>query len=158
MKRKLVSLSLYPNANSRCFLGYMPHWALQPDYRIPVLKWVLEVIAVNHKPLIPHQYFVVEEGRPVEISITLPSGKSFGTMAGVYIDQMGKTKAVRFVDGVDYNWKPFWNRIIWPTKVDCVFPNNVTADIRKGLASLIQQNYLEQTNAGVDQATGVRID
>lgn len=155
MKRKLISLSLYPITDVGSFMCYMPYWALQPDYKTPVLKWVLEVIAVNYKPLVPRQYFIVEEGRSVEISITLPSGKSFGTMAGVFIDNMGTTRAVSFVDGFDYEWKPFWNKIIWPTKVDCVFPNNVTADVRKGLASLIGQNYLEQVNAGTNQTTGV---
>lgn len=154
MKRKLISLSLYPITDVGSFMCYMPYWAFRPDYRTPVLKWVLEVTAVNYKPLVPPQYFVVEEGEPISVSITLPSGKSYGTVAGVYIDDMGKITSMRFADGFDYNWKPFWNKIIWPAKIDCVFPNNVTADIRKELAPLIQQNYLEQANAGVNQTTG----
>lgn len=155
MKRRLIHLSMFPLLQTNIFLCYAPHWALQLDFQTPVLKWVVEVDQVEGKTLMEKLYFIATEGEPRLLQLNKWSERS---QASILVNHCGLTRIVSTSIPFNYTLKPFWNNIKWPAKIDCVFPNTVSAELRKGLAPLIEANYAEQTNAGTDQTAGARIE
>lgn len=156
MKKRLVSNVMdgvfrdghLPNP----FLCYAPAWALADTFKRVIRKWVLEITKVNGKVLSQPHYEIVSEGTVSEFTVRSTLDRLHKVQAVARDD--GLIKIVNSTADLESRFLPYWNKVEWAPQIECVFPNDVSADLQKQLAPLIRENYMEQANVRVDQTAG----
>lgn len=152
MKKKFVSKAMdgaFRDWNApNPFLCYAPAWALATTFKQTVRKWVLEITKVNGKVLSPPHYEILTEGVTAEFNVRSTLDRTHKVQACAAAD--GLIKVINSTVDLESRFLPYWNKVEWAPQIECVFPNDVSADLQKQLAPIIRENYMEQANVRVD--------